>query len=97
MRVMFEVLSICHSRAEQTLCKWNTLDGLGPPFRGSAIPEGRHSGGPPFRGPPFMGAAIPGSPIKCLPVVIQGHQATWMTKSMLLNYATDYLKSEALI
>ena len=57
----------------------------------------RHFGGPPFRGPPFMGAAIPGSPIKCLPVVILGHRATWMTKSMLLNYATDYQKSEALI
>jgi len=37
------------------------------------------------------------SPIRCLPVVIQGHRAAWMTKSMLLNYATDYQKSEALI
>jgi len=54
----------------------------GPPYSG-----GRHSWVPRFRGPP----------IRCLPVVIQGHRATWMTKSMLLNYATDYQKSEALI
>ena len=49
----------------------------------------RHSGSPPFRG---RHSGIR-SPIRCLPVVIQGHRATWMTKSMLLNYATDYQKS----
>ena len=69
----------------------------GSDIPGAAIPEGRHSGGPPFRGPPFLGAAIQGPPTRCLLVVIQGHRATWMTKSMLQNYATDYQKSEALI
>ena len=42
----------------------------------------------------FRGSAIPGS-VRQSDVVIQGHRATWMTKSMLLNYATDYQKSEA--
>ena len=62
------------------------------PGFGSAIPGGRHSGVRPSGGrhswvPRFRGP----------PVVIQGHRATWMTKSMLLNYAMDYQKSEALI
>ena len=88
-------------------CLYCSTNGLGPPFRRAAIPGVRQSRGPPFwravipgaaiPGPPFLGGAIPGSPIKCLPVVIQGHRATWMTKSMLQNYATDYQKSEALI
>jgi len=55
--------------------------GLDPPLRG-----------PPFRGPPIRDPFANqmytcGHP---------SHRATWMTKSMLLNYATDYQKSEAL-